>query len=348
MKKMKRNGFLAFGFSTLLLLAACGGGEEASSGADNPEGGSAEQGGENIQFDVSLPLGPGSHQDVGVQAFGEELERLSDGRLTIKSHHNNSLGGEREVVEGMSINSIDIGITSTGPLGGFVQEFFMFDMPYLFNDYDHAYAVLDSEIGEELAAKLEEQAGVKILAWMENGFRHETNSVRPIHSPDDLKDIKHRTQESEVQVDTWTALGTNATPMAWPEVYTALQQGVMESQENPLPTIYDVKFFEVQDYLAMTQHVYSPAPLMMSKQLFDSLSAEDQAIIMEAAEIALPIQREASQQQAEEMKQMLADEGMEVTEPDLEAFKAAVEPVYEKWAPQIGEEVIEQVRNFEY
>lgn len=343
MKKTKRNFLMTLSLSATLALAACGGAGKSVDGVD--EKASA---GETIQFDVSLPLGPGSHQDVGVQAFGEELEKLSEGRMTIKSHHNNALGGEREAVEGMSINSIDIGITSTGPLGGFVPEFFMFDLPYLFNDYDHAYAVLDSEIGEDLAAKLEQQANVKILAWMENGFRHETNSIRAINSPEDLKGIKHRTQESEVQVDTWTALGTNATPMAWPEVYTALQQGVMESQENPLPTIYDVKFFEVQDYLNMTQHVYSPAPLMMSKQLFDSLSEEDQKIVLEAAEKALPVQREESQKQAEEMKKKLVEEGMELTEPDLEPFKKAVEPVYEKWAPEIGEEMIDQVRNFEY
>ncbi|WP_199880773.1 TRAP transporter substrate-binding protein [Bacillus massiliglaciei] len=336
MKLFKRSFYMALIAGTVLSLAACGGDADSKSS------------GEKMVFDVSLPLGPGSHQDVGVQAFGEELEKLSDGRLTIKSHHNNSLGGEREVVEGMSINSIDLGITSTGPLGGFVPEYFMFDMPYLFNDYEHAYAVLDSEIGEELAQKLEEQANVKVLAWMENGFRNETNSIRPIHTPKDLKGIKHRTQESEVQVDTWKALGTNATPMAWPEVYTALQQGVMESQENPLPTIYDVKFFEVQEHLAMTKHVYSPAPLMMSKQLFESLSEKDQKLVLKAAQAALPIQRKASQEQAEEMKRKLEEEGMKVTEPDLESFKQAVEPVYKKWAPQIGEEMIEKVRHFKY
>lgn len=333
--RTKKSTVSALGLSLALALSACGGGGGQD---ENYEG----------TLDLSLALGEGSHHHVGAQAFGDKLEELTEGRIEVEYAFNNALGGEREVVEGMSINSIDMGITSTGPIGGFVDDYFLFDMPYLFDNHDHAHAVLDSEIGEELATQLEETANVKVLAWMENGFRHETNSVRPINTPEDLRGIDHRTQESEVQVDTWQALGANATPMAWPEVYTALQQGVVDSQENPLPTILDVRFYEVQDYLAMTQHVYSPAPLMMSNALFESMSESDQQAIEEAAAHALPIQREASIAQEEEAKQRLVEEGMELTEPDLEPFRQAVEPVYEKWAPEIGEERIDQIRNFDY
>ncbi len=345
MKKMKKKLILALSLATALVLSACG-----SDGASSGQTGEAKGANEEFTkvFDVSIPLGVDSHHDIGIQKFGEELERLTDGRLSVRTHYNNALGGEREVVEGMSINSIDMGMSSTGPLGGFVQDFFMFDLPYLINDRAHAYAVLESEIGDRLAEKLAETANVKVLGWMENGFRHNTNNIRPLNSPEDLRGINHRTQESEVQVDTWTALGANATPMAWPEVYTALQQGVMDSQENPLPTIYDVKFFEVQKYLNLTQHVYHPAPLLMSKVLFDSLSAADQEAIMEAAAIATDVQREASEQQEIEMKEKLAELGMTVTEPDLDLFREAVIPVYEKWAPRIGEDLIESVRNFDY
>lgn len=198
-----------------------------------------------------------------------------------------------------------------------------------------------------LAQRLEEAAGVKIIGWMENGFRYETNSVRPINKLEDLKGIKHRTQESSVQVDTWTALGTNATPMAWTEVFTALQQGVMESQENPIPTIYDVKFNEVQDYLAMTQHVYSPAPLMIGAQLFDSLSPEDQAIVLEAAEIATPVQREASREMEERLVGELENLGMEVTHPDLAPFREAVQPVIDKWKDSVVTELVDAAVNFQ-
>lgn len=149
-------------------------------------------------IDVSLPLGPESQQGIGVLRFGEELERLSDGRLAIEPHYDNALGAEREVVEGMGFGIIDAGITSTGPMGGFVDQFMLFDLPYIFENHAHAYAFLDSEYGEQLAELAEQQMNVKILAWMENGFRHETNSVRVINTPDDLQGINHRTQESRV------------------------------------------------------------------------------------------------------------------------------------------------------
>ncbi|CAM3715133.1 MULTISPECIES: TRAP transporter substrate-binding protein [Halomonas] len=299
-------------------------------------------------IDVSLPLGPDSQQGVGVLKFGEELERLSEGRLTIEPHYNNALGAEREVVEGMGFGIIDAGITSTGPMGGFVDQFLLFDLPYIFENNAHAYAFLDSEYGEELATLAEEQMNVKFLAWMENGFRHNTNSVRALNTPEDLDGINHRTQESRVQVDTWEALGANATPMAWTEVYTALQQGVMDSQENPLATIYDVNFYEVQDYLNLTQHVYSPAPLMMGLDLFNSFSEEDQTIILEAAQIALPFQREASQELEQRYKVQLEELGMTVTEPDLAPFRDAVRPVIEQWSPTVGEDLVEAALNFEY
>lgn len=299
-------------------------------------------------IDVSLPLGPDSQQGVGVLKFGEELERLSDGRLSIEPHYNNALGAEREVVEGMGFGIIDAGITSTGPMGGFVDQFMLFDLPYIFENHEHAYAFLDSEYGEQLAQLAEDQMNVKFLAWMENGFRHNTNSVRALNTPADLEGINHRTQESRVQVDTWEALGANATPMAWTEVYTALQQGVMDSQENPLPTIYDVNFYEVQDYLNLTQHVYSPAPLMMGLDLFDSFSEEDQTIILEAAQIALPFQREASQELEQRYLVQLEELGMTVTHPDLEPFREAVRPVIEQWSPTVGEELVEAAINFEY
>lgn len=321
----------------MIVVAGCGTNQAAGT----------SDGGERV-FDVSLPLGEGSHHDEGLKSFKEELERLTDGRLSVKLHYNNELGGEREVTEGMGINTIEMGLASTGPLGSFVKDIYMFDLPYLFKDVNHAYAVLDSEIGEELAKKIEEKANVKVLSWWENGVRHETNSVRAVKSPEDLKGIKHRTQESEVQVDTWRAFGADATPMAWPEVYTGLQQGVIESQENPIPTILDVRFHEVQDYLNLTGHVYSPLPFMMSKQLFDSLSKEDQDAILEAAKLATSTQREASQRLEQEALKKLEENGMEIVQPDLDAFRKAVEPVYEKWAPKINEELIDKVRNFQY
>ncbi|WHH59047.1 TRAP transporter substrate-binding protein [Petroclostridium sp. X23] len=351
-----KKGFKLFTCVTLLILVlsialtGCGSKQPNNSGtpsnADAGDNDSAKK--PEKVFDVSLPLGKDSHHDVGIQKFREELEKRTNGRLSVKPHYNNALGGEREAIEGMMVNTIDMAISSTGPLGGFVKEIFMFDLPYLFKDVNHAYAVLDGEIGDFLEERIAEDANIVVLGWMENGVRNNTNNVRPLNTPSDLVGIKHRTQESEVQLDTWTALGASATPMAWTEVFTALQQGVIDSQENPLATIREVRFDEVQKYLNLTQHVYSPAPLMISKQLFDTLSPEDQQAMFEAAAVAVPVQRAFNQAQEEEIIKDLEAKGMTVTRPDLEPFRQAVEPVYEKWAPRIDKDLIERVRNYKY
>ncbi|WP_029088744.1 TRAP transporter substrate-binding protein DctP [Brevibacterium album] len=318
--------------ATALALTASGCGTLVSKDADY-EG--------SITF--SLALGPDSHHAAGAYAFAERLAELTDDRISVDYYYNNALGGEREVVEGMSINSIQMGMASTGPMGGFVRSFMLFDMPYIFRDLDHVYTVLDGEIGEELAAEFEETASVRIIGWTENGFRYETNSVRPIRTPEDLQGIKHRTQESAAQIQTWRAFGTDALPMAWPEVYTGLQQGVIDSQENPIATIADVNFQEVQDYIAMTQHVYSPAPMMISSRYFETFSEGDQEAILAAGEYATGIQREASAEAEAAALQELLDAGMEQTEIDREAFEEAAQPVIDDWREEIPRDLIDRV-----
>lgn len=290
----------------------------------------------------SLTLGDGSHQHQGGQAFAEKLAELTDGRIATEFFFNNALGGEREVVEGMSINAIKMGIASTGPMGGFVRSFMLFDMPYLFESTDHAYAVLDGEIGTELAEEFLEITNVRILGWQENGFRYLTNSRRPIATPEDLVGIKHRTQESAAQLDTWNALGANAMPMAWPEVYTGLQQGVIDSQENPIATIVDMNFSEVQDHLSLTQHVYSPAPMMISEAYFQTFSERDQQAILEAGAHATAIQREVSYEMEQEGLKILEEKGMEITDIDRDAFAERTGPVREAWTDRIPRDLIQR------
>ena len=330
MRGWRKLKVIAMAAAASLLLSSCG---AIVSKDDDYEG--------TINF--SLALGPDSHHHEGGKAFAEKLSELTDGRIGVKFYYNNALGGEREVVEGMSINSIQMGMASTGPMGGFVRSFMLFDMPYLFEDLDHVYGVLDGEIGQELADEFLDTTNVRILSWTENGFRYETNSKHPIETPEDLQGIKHRTQESTAQIQTWSALGADAIPMAWPEVYTALQQGVIDSQENPIATIADVRFFEVQDYIAMTQHVYSPAPMMISEKYFQSFSEADQQAILEAGAYATDIQREASAIQEDEALQLMLDEGMEKTEIDRDAFVDATRPVLDAWQDEIPRDLIDRV-----
>lgn len=326
-KKLKTIAVVAV---TSLLLSACG----AIVAKDEDYEGT-------INF--SLAIGPDSYHHKGGLAFAEKLGELTGNRIKVKFYYSNALGGEREVVEGMSINSIQMGMTSTGPIGGFVRSFMLFDMPYLFEDLDHVYSVLDGEIGEELAEEFRETTNVRILSWTENGFRYETNSKKPIRTPEDLKGIKHRTQESTAQIQTWSALGTDAIPMAWPEVYTALQQGVIDSQENPIATIAEVRFHEVQKYIAMTQHVYSPAPIMISEKYFQSFSKADQDAILEAGKYATGVQREVSAEEEKLALQELLDNGMEKTEIDRNAFVKATQPVRDSWRNGIPRNLIQRV-----
>lgn len=331
-RRMTRRSALAGSLSAVLALSSCA---TVTAKDETWEG--------TITF--SLTLGPGSHQHQGGVAFAEKLEELTDGRIAVKFYFNNALGGEREVVEGMSINAIKMGISSTGPMGGFVRSFMLFDMPYLFESTEHAYTVLDGEIGDELAAEFLEITNVRILGWQENGFRYLTNSQKPIAAPEDLVGIKHRTQESAAQLDTWNALGANAMPMAWPEVYTGLQQGVIDSQENPIATIVDMNFSEVQNYVSLTQHVYSPAPLMISETFFQTFSEQDQQAILEAGDHATYIQRDASYELEQDGLKTLEEQGMEIVEVDREAFAEKTRPVREAWEDEIPRDLIQRVQD---
>jgi TRAP-type transport system periplasmic protein len=328
-RRMTRRAALLGSLGAALTLSSCA---TVTSKQDDWEG--------TITF--SLTLGDGSHQHQGGVAFAEKLAELTDGRIKVKFYFNNALGGEREVVEGMSINAIKMGIASTGPMGGFVRSFMLFDMPYLFESTDHAYSVLDGEIGDELAAEFLEITNVRILGWQENGFRYLTNSQHPIVTPADLEGIKHRTQESAAQLDTWNALGANAMPMAWPEVYTGLQQGVIDSQENPIATIVDMNFAEVQDHVSLTQHVYSPAPLMISETFFQTFSEQDQQAILEAGTHATAIQRQVSYEMEQEGLTILAEDGMEIAEIERDAFVEKTRPVLEAWQSEIPRDLIQR------
>ncbi|MEZ7173732.1 TRAP transporter substrate-binding protein DctP [Sporosarcina sp. OR05] len=342
---MKR-AFLIKGYlliaALVLVLAGC-----TNSSGKNDESVSADSG--KVTLDISLSLAEGSFADVGVQKFKEELQRLSDGEIDLKVYYNNTFGGEREVIEMMGISSLDMATTSSGALGTWTKEFNMFDLPYLFKDHDHAYRVFDSEIGKDLADKFENSANVKILSYWTAGYRYLSNSVRPVKSVEDVAGMKQRVQENQVQIDTWKAYGANPTPMGWTEVFTGLQQGVIDSQSNPLDSINTMKFYEVQKYVSKLPELYQPYLLMMGKPAFDALSTEHQEIVLQAAANSVEHAREGFEKLDEEATEILKGKGMEILETDeidVESFKKKTESVYEKWAPEFGVDFIEKVRNF--
>ena len=219
------------------------------------------------EFDlVEAHTAPPDHPyTLGMVRYADLIKDRTKGRVSIQIHHSRQLGDERQVVEGLQLGTIHLTVSSTGPLGGFVPEVNVVDLPFLFRDADHAHTVLDGEIGRGLLDKFE-AVGIKGLAFWENGFRHITTSKRPVQQPGDMKGLKIRVMENKVHQAAFRQLGADATPMAWGEVFTSLQQGLLDAQENPIPIIYTFKLNEVQKYISLTGHVYSPAPILMSRK----------------------------------------------------------------------------------
>lgn len=211
------------------------------------------------------------------------------------------------------------------------------DMPYLFATNEEAYEVLDGEIGQELLGTLEE-AGLKGLAYAERGFRNVTTSVRPINNAEDLKGLKLRVMENEVYTATFKALDVNAVPMAWAEALTAMQQGTIEGQENPVNVMYSYKLWEYgQKYATFDRHSYATAIITMSLDVFNTLDEATQEIFKQSAQEAAEYERAWVAEQEADQIQALKDNGMEIVEnPDVESFRAAVQPVYDAY-PQYGE-----------
>jgi len=234
---------------------------------------------------IGHALSPTSHYGLGADPFIAKLEELSGGAITGTQAPAGQLGGERDMIEGLQIGSLDVVITSTGPLGNFVPKIYALDLPFLFRDYDHARAVLVGEIGQELLAKIDENNLVG-LAWSENGFRHVRNSQRPVRTPADLEGLKLRTMENKVHMEAFSQI-----PMAFPELFTALQQGVVDSQENPVTVIAASKLREVQGHVSLTGHVYSPVAVLASPILIDGLTDEQKGWLDEAAKASAVAKR---------------------------------------------------------
>ncbi|HQD66848.1 MAG TPA: DctP family TRAP transporter solute-binding subunit, partial [Casimicrobium huifangae] len=231
------------------------------------------------QMKISISVAQNSHQGIAIDTMAKEVEKRTNGRIKIQPFYSGSLGGERESIEAVQLGTQELTFTSTGPVPNFVPEARILDIPFLFRDKAHARAVLDGPIGQEMLAKFEAK-GFKALAWGENGVRHMTNNKRAVNAPEDLKGLKMRTMENPVHIAAYKGFGIVTTPMAFPEVFTALQQGTVDGQENPLSVIMAAKFEQVQKHLSLTGHVYSPAIFLMNKAAFDKLSAADKQIFL--------------------------------------------------------------------
>ena len=321
----------------MALAVGCGGGAK-----DPGTGGDGEKV-ETVVLKAGVTPDATHPYALGMVEFGKMIEERTEGRYKIEVYPAAQLGSEREVIEGVQMGTVDLTVVSTAPLAGFSDAFLVTDLPFLFVDKAHAHKVLDGEIGQDIFAQLE-GTGIKGLAFWENGFRNITNSKKPINLPEDMVGIKIRTMENPIHMDSFRQIGADPTPMAFGELFTALQQRTVDGQENPLPIIYTSRFQEVQEHLALTGHFYAPAPLLISQATWDKLSAEDQAIFAQAAIEATAIQRKMIQDMDDELVDKLAEAGMQITTPDKGPWQEAMAPVYDKWEDTIGKDLIEQIR----
>lgn len=281
--------------------------------------------------------------NIAWQETMEKVEKESDGRLKIELYPNGQLfSSDREAVEAVQMNNVEMTEIASSTLATFNAKYAVFDLPFLFLTREAAYDAQDGELGDLLNNELEDMNMIG-LGYGENGFRHFLNDKHPIETPDDLKGLKMRVLESKIYEDIFNTLGANSSPLAFGEVYTALQQGVFDAMDSPISLIYSMKFNEVQKYLTLSGHTYAPTITLINKEVFEGLPEDLQDLLRESIAEFSQKQRELTVQQDEEEIKRLEDtmEINELTAEQKELFIEALAPVYDKYKDEIGADLIE-------
>jgi tripartite ATP-independent transporter DctP family solute receptor len=318
-------------------MTACGGGGGSDSGGD--------------QVTV-LKIGHVEAEDRSVHKallnMKDKIEEQTDGRISVEIYPNAELGGDEELCEQVAQGTIQMALPSTSVITAYDEKIGILDMPYLFKDAQAAFDALDGELGDQIDEWIAD-SGFVSLGYIYNGPRSTTNNLRPIYTPDDLAGMKMRVMNSPVFITMYETLGANPTPMSFSELYTGLQQNVVDGQENPPTLIYASKFQEVQKYLTMDAHVHNFLPILTNKAWLDSLSDEDRAIVEKCCEEFVTEQRETELKDNEDIVKKLEDEGMEVnylTEDQQKAFVEKVQPMYDKYKAEWGEEIFDLAESY--
>ena len=297
---------------------------------------------------TAIKIGHG-HSDkhsfhLAMQKFDEILQQKVPGQFKIEIFPQARLGSEREMQEQLTIGTLEM--TVTGLLGIYEPKLALLELPYLFRDREHIQKAQRGEAVQKIAASLPAK-GLRLIGFVENGYRNLTNNVRPVSKPGEVKGLKIRTPENPAQIETFKALGAAPTPMAFSELYAALRQGVVDGQENPLQNIYDGKFYEVQKHLALTGHIYNSAYIIVSEAFYQRLKPQHRKSVEEAAAEAGRWQFDYIAKKDAELLDTLKKAGMQVTEADQEAFRKATAPAYDAFYQRFGQDArdfIEAIR----
>lgn len=290
-------------------------------------------------------LAPAHSWHVAAEGFAKDVKEQTQGRVNFQLFASGQLGNEKTMIEGLQIGSQGAAIIGAGSLQPVEAKFGVVELPYMWTDVKQAYAAFDGDLGKSLEG-LADKKNLVIVSWWENGFRHLTNNRGPVKVPADLNGLKTRVTPDKMRLDTFATLGANPAPLAFGELYSALQQGVFDAQENPLSIIYTSSFFEVQKYLSLTGHVWGPASLVISKNTWKRISAEDQKVVRAAANKWRDAQRRMVTESEAELVAQLKAKGMQVNEADKDAFAKAIAPVWQTYEGKYGPELMGLVAKY--
>lgn len=282
----------------------------------------------------------------GIEAMNACMQERSEGKMQLTAFWGSALGDDLQATQALRSGTQEMVVTSTSPIVGIVPALGVFDLPFLFANEEEADAVLDGEFGDYISDMMPD-ANLINLAYWENGFRNLTNSRNPVEKWEDLDGMRVRVMQNNIFLDTFENMGANATPMAFGEVFTALETGAIDAQENPFVTIDTSKFYEVQDYLSVTRHAYTPFMILFSKPIWDTYSDEEQQILEDCAIVGRDEQRRVSRELSDDSLAKLKEVGMDVnelSEEEMERMREQAQAVYERHAPEIGPEVVERMQ----
>lgn len=335
-----------------MILCSCGGSTSqtaATTAAANTGAAAAEstesKGTENKSSDaaVTMRLGhvvaDGSSLDKGLDKLAEIVDEKSGGSMKVEIYPNSQLGDNTAMAEQLQFGSLDMMAPSIAALSGFSNSTAIFDLPYLFKNEAAAEESLDGEVGNKVAESLQ-TSGFEVLGWMTQSWRNVTCN-KEVHTPDDMKGIKIRTMDSAYHIAHFNALGASAIPMAMSEVYTAIQQGTIDAQENPYTNIVNSRFYEVQDYVIETRHIYDACPVIVSSITWQKLTPEQQEILKDSVKEAVDWERKEVANDDEVNKKTVSESGttiIELSDDEREKFREAAQPVYDTYLSTYGDE----------
>lgn len=290
-------------------------------------------------------ISAGDTQNQGYELFAEQVAERTDGRITVEVYPDSQLGGEREMIEATQFGDIEMTAPSVGVLANFDKSLQVFDFPFIFEDAETAYEVLDSELGDEMLAGLAD-SGLIALGWGENGFRNLAMTDGTVRVPEDMEGVKLRTMQVPMHIAYWESVGAAPTPLSFPEVFTSLQQGVVDGVENPYELLYSARLTEPASYLTETRHIYDPEVLLINKDFYESLSDEDQEIIQSAADAAIDKIRSLKKTVSDEIRAEIEAAGgtvTDLTEEERQAWIDSAVPFYADNASEVDTDKLKAI-----